>query len=146
MRCRPASKARADQLLAELRGLIGEERWPIIQTRLNKRQDSPFPPGRLLSRLNLDAGDPAQEIRLAVGTDATGTLHWHHWWRGSGMNGYVDGALSAFLPEGDPNRTDGNLGGGVSGFGGGVSGALRQRAVTWLQEQAIVRLGKKENP
>ena len=44
--------------------------------------------------------------------------------------------------NGDPNRTD-----GAGDFGRGfMSEALRQRALTWLQEQAIARLGKEAKP
>jgi RNA polymerase sigma factor (sigma-70 family) len=134
-------KTRGDQLLSELRGLIGEERWPIIQTRLHKLQEGPDPPFSLLSRLHLDPGHTAQEIRLVVGTDGNGTLTWHDHWNSGDLHGYVNGPLTAFLPKGDPNRTD-----GADNFGGVVTEALRQRAATWLQEQATVRLGKKENP
>jgi hypothetical protein len=46
-----------------------------------------------------------------------------------------------FLPESNPNRTE-----GADKFAVGVSDALRQRAMAWLQEQAIARLGKGAKP
>src|SRR2546422_3544913 len=47
-------------------------------------------------------------------------------------------ALSMFLPEGDPNRTE-----GADKFVSWCSNALRQRALAWLREQAVARLGKR---
>ncbi len=47
-----------------------------------------------------------------------------------------------FLPEGDPNRTE-----GVEGFGRDVlPEPLRQRVLGWLQEVAIAQLRNKEKP
>ena len=45
-----------------------------------------------------------------------------------------------FLPEGDPNRVA-----GVEGFltNNAWGQALAKRALPWLQEQAIARLGKE---
>ena len=58
--------------------------------------------------------------------------------------GYMNGtaALSAFLPDGDPNQTK-------AGRKFGRSSApepLRQRVSAWFQEQAAARLGRKEKP
>jgi hypothetical protein len=77
-----------------------------------------------------------------VGTDAKGTLLVHFTLSAGGVSGAQYGDLSVFLPEGDPNRTKGadDLGRGL------LSEALRQRGLTWLQEQATARLGKKVKP
>lgn len=131
-------KPRAERLLAEVRGMIGEERWPVVQVRLNGQQGGRINSGNLSSFLDLDAGTMAQEIRLVVGTDAEGRSLWFGLISARGVAGYANGALSAFLPEGDPNRT-----GGADSFGGGLSKGLRQRAATWLQEQATARFGKE---
>jgi len=56
----------------------------------------------------------------------------------------VSDELSKFLPDGDPNRTP-----GVERFLEGhdyLPYPTRQRVVTWLQEQAVTRFNKKENP
>ncbi len=125
------AKQWADQTLAELRGILGEERWPLVQARL----ENP------LYTLSLDSilKQPKQELTVWVETDEKGTPT-----AGYRLQGVVvtagGGALSMFLPEGDPNRTD-----GVQNtiFGTDfLSKSLRQRVLAWLQEQATARLGK----
>jgi hypothetical protein len=56
--------------------------------------------------------------------------------------GNQSGALSMFLPEGDPNRTKGL----AAGFAAGFSEPLRQRVSAWLQQEAATRLGSTEKP
>ena len=123
-------KQRLDQLSAELRGILGEERWPLVQTRLDMNLGSE----RILSQLT-------QELAISVATDDKGTPTWLCLSSFLGMAGYQNGTLSMFLPEGDPNRTE-----GADKFGPGCSDALRQRGMAWLQEQAIARLGKGAKP
>ena len=87
-----------------------------------------------------------QSLDVRVETDDRGTLTL--WFKLEGPVGsFGSGALSMFLPDGDPKRTTGGdefLSPHVQrGF---LSNALRQRAVAWLQEQAITRLGEKEKP
>ena len=123
-------KQRLDQLLADLRGILGEERWPLVQTRLDMNLGSE----RILSQLS-------QELAISVATDDKGTPTWLCQSSFLGMAGYQTGTLSMFLPEGDPNRTE-----GADKFGPGCSDALRQRGMAWLQEQAVARLGKEAKP
>ncbi|MGA2544609.1 MAG: sigma-70 family RNA polymerase sigma factor [Verrucomicrobiota bacterium] len=127
------AKQLADQILAEMRGLLGEERWPLVQARLPQSGGPVYSSnfGRILE------GNSSQELKVEVNTNDKGMLNVSANWGGA-VAGYYNGALSQFLPEGDPNRTEGS-----DGFGRfGVAEALRRRALAWLQEQAIARLGK----
>jgi hypothetical protein len=47
-----------------------------------------------------------------------------------------------FLPQGDPNRTNGS----EVDAGGILSQAMREHVSQWLQEQAVARLGKGGKP
>jgi len=126
------AKQVTDQMLAQVRGILGGERWAQVQARLNERRGG----GSLRQILNpIPSG---QNLQIQVTSDEKGTLTWHCQKNGSGMSGYENGALSMFLPEGDPDRTEGS-----DNFGQAlISKAMRQRGLTWLQEQAIARLGK----
>jgi len=129
------AKEREQQTLAELREILGEERWPQVQARL----DPPVRNTVDFERILRD--EVTHSLSVWVGTDDRGTPTMGF----SNSGGLVTGGtkpLSIFLPEGDPNRTD-----GAGDFGRGfMSEALRQRALTWLQEQAIARLGKEAKP
>jgi RNA polymerase sigma factor (sigma-70 family) len=124
------AKQLADQMLAELRGILGEERWPLVQARVEKTGLSSS-----LGRMLVENG--AGELRVWVETNDKGKLTMGANWAGAVAHQQF-GALSMFLPEGDPNRTE-----GPDDFGGVYwSPGLSQRGLTWLQEQAIARLGK----
>ena len=131
------AKQRADQMLAEVRGLLGEERWPLVQVRLQQQRGGSVYSTDLRSIMD----QSKQDLVLWVATDDKGTPT-----MGYNLQGAVatagSRALSMFLPEGDPNRTDG----AEDVLRGLLSNALRQRALAWLQEQATTRLGKKEKP
>ncbi len=121
-----------DQLLAALRSALGEERWPLVQIKIDRG---------LSDILNLDPTQ-SEELQVTVETNEKGTLTWMCVGGHGGMSGYGKGALSMFLPEDDPNRTSGS-----DGFARGlVSEAIRRRASVWLQEQAVARLGKEAKP
>jgi RNA polymerase sigma factor (sigma-70 family) len=125
------TKERTDQIFANIRRTLGEDRWPMVEARLNRKGSITFE-----STLN----QSKQNLSVWVETDDTGTPK-----MGYGVGGAIStggsGALSMFLPEGDPNRTDGS-----DEFVAWLSKPLRQRALAWLQEQAITRMGKKEKP
>jgi hypothetical protein len=132
---------RTTQILADVRSILGEERWPLIPARCK---------GDNYYQLNLTPS-PEPRLTISVGADDKGAPNWK--WTGDagalatkggysvGIVGYQNGALSMFLPEGDPNRTP-----GAEDFGGNLSPDWRQRVVAWLQEQAAARLSKKEKP
>jgi hypothetical protein len=139
------AKRRGDQTLTMLRGILGEERWPLVQVRLDgQRGRNVYSGGNVLAGiLHLVSNKSGEELWVRVQTDDKGTLTVDSNWAGHGVvGGFGSGALSRFLPEGDPNRTEGS-----DEFGWGhKSEALRQRALTWLQKQAIARLGKEARP
>jgi RNA polymerase sigma factor (sigma-70 family) len=125
-------KQRLDQLLAEVRVILGEERWPLVQARSDR--NSYGGSERIVSQLK-------QELEISVKTDDKGTPTWSCGLSFGGGVGFQNGTLSMFLPQGDPNRTE-----GADRFAAGFSDALRQRAMVWLQEQAIARVGKGAKP
>jgi len=128
-----------DHMLAEVHGILGEERWPLVQARFQKpRSRYGLDLGNIL---NLGPNDLTQELIVWVTIDDKGTPTMAANWSGA-VAGEQSGTLSRFLPESDPNRTD-----GADRFGGAPwSQALRQRGLAWLQEQAIARLGKGARP
>jgi len=136
---RTETRPRTDGL-AEMRGVLGEERWWLVQVSFHRK------PGGV----NYGIGGPghvlARELSVEVEGDGKGTLNVRAHF-GYFAVGYANATLSVFLPEGDPNRTNG-ADDFLSGFvrGGDLSNAMRQRAVAWLQEQAIARLGRREQP
>ena len=125
-----------DQLLAALRSALGEERWPLVQTKIDGING-----GGLSRILNIDP-KRSEKLEVKVATDEKGMLTWNCAGGDGKIVGSVNGALSMFLPEDDPNRT-----GGADGFCRGlVSEAILRRAAVWLQEQAVARLGKEAKP
>jgi hypothetical protein len=132
-------KQRGDQVVAELRATVGEERWPLVQARL----EGPHGDGLLvmssggLRHLLIPRTDPVK-LWARVDSDDKGSPTWNYVWS---WGGYANGELSMFLPASDPRRTD-----GVEDFGVMLSGPLRQRALAWFEEQAAARFGKKEKP
>ena len=145
-------KARSDQMLSDVRGIVGEERRALVEAR-------PPDARRAYNTGNQRAMVVQKLLRLEVGVQAddkgrlTVGLDYSYGSNIVGKDGKVysdntvsffpGGALSMFLPEGDPNRTD-----GVDEFvaNNTISNVLRQRAVAWLQDEAIARLGRKEKP
>jgi len=127
---------RTDQMLAEMRGILGEERWSLVKLS-SQRQ-----PGGMV--YSIGAGLPGitgTGYSLSVERDDKGTFTVS--WLASGSlagSGHMD--LSRFLPSDDPNQTTRS-----DPFRAGfLSDALCQRVVAWLQEQAMARLGGKEKP
>jgi hypothetical protein len=144
------------QMLKEIRGILGEERWTALPARFRSincdvwnRALISAPTANITAWVeNDEKGIPKASWTYSGDMPGSGTKPASATKDGNtySMNvvGYVNGtaALSAFLPDGDPNQTRGaaNL--------GGVPGPepLRERASAWLQKQAAARLGKKENP
>ena len=141
-------KQRADQMVAELRGILGEERWPLVQIRFSdKRGGVTYSGGYSLAAiLHLDPDESAQELRVWVGTDDKGTPTIGYTWASSGTINNGSEALSMFLPEGDPNRKEGSNYFGTNSWAARLSEPLRQRGLAWFQQQATARLGKGAKP
>jgi RNA polymerase sigma factor (sigma-70 family) len=136
-----------DPLLAELRGILGEERWPLTQASLNR-------PGVDTLRNLANLKSRGQELKIHVATDGKWHLQSDQPSDRGGSRaaesgqvysvniiGNQNGALSMFLPDGDPTRTRSS-----TGFATGFSEPLRQRVLAWLQQEATARLGSKEKP
>jgi hypothetical protein len=137
-------KQLADQLLAELHGILGEDRWPLVQATLaptpNYSSGQPkYSVGNLAAESILRQSQ--QELSISLATNDRGIPIVSGTSSFGGMVGFEGGTLSMFLPEGDPNRTE-----GAEKFAASFSDALRQRAMAWIQEQAIARLGKGAKP
>lgn len=123
------AKQMGKSMLADVRGLIGEQRWPIIEARLSRITSNNLQ--NILSQswddlaiwVELDEkGRPAMGYNLRGRIATTGTL-----------------PLSAFLPPNDSNKTV-----GADEFGRDfLSKTMRERALAWLQEQATARLGEE---
>jgi RNA polymerase sigma factor (sigma-70 family) len=123
------AKQRGDKMLAEVRGILGEERWPLVEARLGRRG------GDTLESI---LSQSKQDLALWVETDDKGIPT-----MGYGLNGRVATGgkrpLAMFLPEGNPSRIE-----GADDFGRGfLSNAMRERALTWLQQRAITQFGKE---
>lgn len=144
------------QMLKEIRGILGEERWPALPPRFRSincdvwnRALISAPSANITAWVESDEkGIPKASWTYSGDMPGSGTKPASATKDGNtySMNvvGYMNGtaALSAFLPDGDPNQTTGaaNLGGVPA------PEPLRERASAWLQKQAAARLGKKENP
>ena len=131
---------RTDQMLAEVRDILGAERWPLVQVRLSQRRAGGVYSSSLRNILIPEAA--AQQLEVWVEPDEKGPLRWYASGGNGGMSGNWSGALSEYLPDGDTAKTP------TSDLGAWVlfSDAVRQRVTNWLQEEAIARLGKKESP
>ena len=161
----PEVEQRFAQMLADLRGILGEERWQLVPSRYRKvdcevlnRMLIPQPTAYITATIESDeSGIP--QVRWMMNGDATpskgdnnpaapaapaakaptGKVY------SLNVVGYVNGnaALSAFLPDADPEqrRKATNFGGTIH-----LAPAVKQRTVEWLQQQATTRLAGKEKP
>ena len=130
-------KQLTDQMFAEVRSMLGEERWPLVQTRITKEREGGGPS----NLLGILTDSEQYGLTAHVETDTNGTLKVFCGFSGL-LAGHNNGELSMFLPEGNPNRTKGS-----ENFADGIpSQALRERVMAWLQEQAMARLGKGGQP
>ena len=119
-----------EKTLREVRTFLGEERWPLVQAT-DSTSDG----------LTASLTQSAQLLSIWVEKDDHGALT-----MGYGLQGAIcaggTGALTMFLPESDPNKTE-----GADVFGRGLlSTPMRQRALVWLEDQAVARLSKGGRP
>lgn len=161
----PEAEQRFAQMLADLRDILGEERWPVVPSRYRKvdcevlnRMLIPQPTAYITATIESDeSGSP--QVSWTISGDATpskgdnipsapaapaakapaGNVY------SLNVVGYVNAnaALSAFLPDADPEQRK-----KATNFGGVVHlpPAVKQRTVEWLQQQSTTRLGGKEKP
>jgi len=150
------AEQRLTQMLTGIRGILGEERWPVLPARFKSINCDVW------NRALIPA--PSANIEAWVENDENGSpkARWTYSgeWPNSGTKppskskdgnvysvnvvGYQNGtaALSAFLSDGDPKQTK-----AAANFDGvPAPEPVRQSVLTWLQKQAVARLDKKENP
>lgn len=135
------AKASQDQVLAEIRNILGEERWPMVEVTLSEKRGGGVVNYNLRHRMFSQEYAKAVTVTIAPGSEDS--LYVLCSFSIGGMSGTVGAELSSFLPEGDPNRTK-----GADGFlsDGSVSLAIRQRIVAWLGKEATARFVRKEQP
>jgi Sigma-70, region 4 len=136
------------QLITEIRGVLGDERWPVMPSRFRNVNVDLFD--------NVLLPEPAATVdaRVEVDTQGTPKASWiltGDFGPPKGANvysvnvvGYMNGsaALSAFTPDADPDqRKQATNLGGIA-----VPETIRRRVSEWFQEQAALRLGRKEKP
>jgi RNA polymerase sigma factor (sigma-70 family) len=130
------AKASADHLLGELKSVLGEQRWPVMESQLH-----PHGTHTLSRILELDSADSPQQVSVWINTNSSGALTVSYQWFTTGTSFGSDGAsLGALLPGANPQ-------GGRSPIqdveGNALPGALTSRMLAWLQEQAQIRLGQE---
>jgi hypothetical protein len=144
------AEQRFTQMLTDLRGVLGEERWPVLPDRY-KTANCAF-----WNRALIPAGNAAINVEVEIDDQGTPKASWCYTGEmgrsPKGTNGVVysnvvghmngTAALSAFLPDADSDQSK-----YAANFGGvPAPDALRQRATAWIQQLATARLGKKEKP
>jgi RNA polymerase sigma factor (sigma-70 family) len=146
-----AMKPRHDQMLAEVRDVVGNERWPVVEAKPPEAGPR-VPLAATGANVLMRSGE---SIEVWLEADSKGTLTVGGTFNGGSPTtnkyslnivGYVNAPnLSIFLPEGHPGRpADAEQ--TVKSFNPLVTGLLRQRVCAWLQEEAVARLNQKEHP
>ena len=154
----PEAEQRFAQMLDDIRGILGEERWPLLPSRLRSVNCE------VLNHMLIP--EPGTKVSASVENDENG-IPQAKWVYSGEMSkvanpgprsekapagnvyslnvvGYMNSsaALSAFLPDSNPDqRKRATSLGGVP-----APEVLRQRAAAWFQEQAVARQAGRENP
>ena len=128
--------ATASELAEAMKSLLGDQRWPLMESQWNSRGTH-----TLRRILDLDADQQSQEVSVWVNTNTSGALTVGYQW--STLNGSfsTDGAsLGSALP-------------GSAAQGGRsaiqdverniLPGPVTSRMLAWLQQQAQMRLGQE---
>jgi len=130
------AKASADHLLEELKSVLGEQRWPVMESQLN-----PHGTHTLSRILELDSADAPQQVSVWINTNSSGALTVSYQWFSTGSSFGSDGAsLGALLPGANPQDGRSPI---QDVEGNALPGALTSRMLAWLQEQAQIRLGQE---
>ncbi|MCX6927823.1 MAG: sigma-70 family RNA polymerase sigma factor [Verrucomicrobia bacterium] len=139
------------QLVTEMRGIIGDERWRVMPSRFrNVNVDlfnsalMPDPAATIEARVEVDTQGRPKASWLCTGEAPPEAPHPPAGVYSVNVVGYGNGSapLSAFLPDADPDQRKqaADLGGIVT------PEPIRRRVSEWFQEQAVLRLGRKEKP
>jgi len=150
------AEQRFAQMLKEIRGILGEERWPVLPARFRSNNSDvwnptllPAPWGSIDAWVESDekgipkaswkyTGEWPELRALPPPKPKDGHIY------SENVVGYVNrnAALSAFLPDDDSKQSkDSAILTGLP-----APEPVRQRVLAWFQEQATARLDKKENP
>jgi hypothetical protein len=160
----PEAEERFAQMLADLRGFLGEERWPALPSRSRTANCEvlngmliPASKGEVSASVESDENGIPQAKWTFTGevspgrapdeeADSENVSSVKVGSRVFSVNtvGYVNGsaALSSFLPGGNASETTNIL----SRVGAYAPDAVRQRVTAWFQEQARARLSGGEKP
>jgi RNA polymerase sigma factor (sigma-70 family) len=142
------AEQRFAQMLTGIRGMVGEERWAVLPTRLRNVNCE------VLNSLLIPAPRNAMEVEVKIDDQGTPKVHWDGsfgvsgpctWnanrtrvMKGMSVGGWGNGPLSDFLPGGLTNQAQSSV--------RGLPEPIRKYVSAWLQEQAAARLGGKEKP
>jgi hypothetical protein len=131
-----------DRVLAQLHGLIGDDRWPLVEAKPPKANRVKGLVDPMI--LRDDNGALTVSVGVDIKLDPPSSIPKGGVIPLNAVTMFGPFELTMFLPVGDANRTAGIE--GVISTLDGVSHTAGQRALAWLQEQAVALLGKKENP
>jgi RNA polymerase sigma factor (sigma-70 family) len=142
------AEQRFARMLSDIRGIVGEERWAVLPTRLRSVNCED------LNSMLIPAPRNAMEVSVSIDDQGTPKVHWDGsfgvsgpsiWnanrtraMKGISIGGWGNAPLSDFLPGGLTNQAKGCV--------SGLPEPMRKYVSAWLQEQAAARLGGKEKP
>ena len=128
-----------DRLATEMRAVLGEERWPLVESQIHTQGTH-----TLRRILNLDADHEWQEVSVWISPNDKGVLTVGYQWATERASFSSDGATLASL------LSDANPAGGRWAIDdiqrNNLPGAVTTRMLAWLREQAKARLGKNSEP
>lgn len=131
-----------DQVLVQLRDLIGEDRWSLVKA---KPPEMARKHGTIVPVIQRDdQGTLKVFVNLEIILSPPSRSAPNNVYPLNTVGSLGTFELSMFLPEGDANRTAGVE--GLIRSLDGVSHTAGQRALAWLQEQAVAQVGRKEKP
>ena len=128
-----------DRLATEMRAVLGEERWPLVESQIHTHGTH-----TLRRILNLDADHEWQEVSVWISPNDKGVLTVGYQWATERASFSSDGATLASL------LSDANPAGRRWAIDdiqrNNLPGAVTTRMLAWLREQAKARLGKNSEP
>jgi RNA polymerase sigma factor (sigma-70 family) len=132
------AKASAGILEEELKSVLGDQRWPFVESKWNSSGTH-----TLRRILGIDSDQQAQEVCVWINSDSSGALTTGYQWLTSQSSFGADGAaLAAMLPGANPQVGRSPI---QAVEANNLPGPLTSRMLAWLQEQAQTRLGKEAN-
>jgi hypothetical protein len=134
-----AAKESADWLTSELKTLLGEQRWPLVESQLDSQGT------HTLERvLGLKTDRESQDVSLWVKPNEKGELTAGYGWAGKGSAFSADGAPLASVLSGERPAVGRSVIDLVEM--NNLPSALTARMLAWFREQAEARLGQELKP